>query len=97
MDELDLITARGKLTITINKMRNACDEIKQKQPHKTELISRMDESISDITESYVSFCALESEHRAALQINNSNYLALMVKDAEIAKLKKEIEQYKQYL
>lgn len=97
MDELDLITARGNLTITVSRLRNSLDDIEQKHPGRLDLIQRMQETIERVTESYVTFCALESEHRAALQINNSNYLALMQKDAEIEKLKKEITEMKNYL
>lgn len=97
MDELDLITARSNVAITINKMRNTCDELKAKSPHKTELINSMEATIGELTFSYTYFCVMEAEYRAALQINNSNTLVMMQQNAEIEKLKKEITEIKNYL
>lgn len=69
MNTLDLILARTNLSLTIEKMKNSLDEVKQKTPEKTDLISAREKTISDLTFSYIFFCELEAEYRTARQRN----------------------------
>lgn len=69
MNTLNLIIARTNLSITIEKMKNSVDEIRKNHPSRTDLITSMDKSISDLTFSYVFFCELEAEYRTARQRN----------------------------
>lgn len=70
MNTLDLIIARTNLAVTISKIQNSLAEIKQKNPHRTDVIQSMEQSIEQVTVSYVAFCELELEYRAARQRAN---------------------------
>lgn len=70
MNALDLILSRTNLAKTLQKLQNSRDEIQQKNPHREDLLKSMNESIEEVTFSYVTFCELELEYRAARQRAN---------------------------
>lgn len=70
MNALDLILARTHLVTTLSRLRNSLDEIEQKHPGRLDLIHRMEETIEQVTFSYVTFCELELEYRTARQRAN---------------------------
>lgn len=88
MNTLDLIIARTGLSITIEKMRNSADEIKQKNPTRVDLISSLEKSISDLTLSYVFFCELEYEYRISRQRNSDFEFDKMNDLSELIELRK---------
>lgn len=97
MNTLDLIIARTNISLTIEKMRNSLAEIEAKNPNRTDLISSLQKSISDLTFSYIYFCELETEYRVARQ-RNGDLQYDRLKDFESLKdLKGQIEEMKKYL
>ena len=97
MNTLDLILARTNLSLTIEKMRNSLNDIEAKNPHRTDLISSMQKSISDLTFSYIYFCELETEYRVSRQ-RNGDLQYNRLKDMESLKeLKGQIDEMKKYL
>lgn len=75
MNALDLILARTNLAKTLQKLQNSRDEIQQKNAHREDLLKSMNESIEEVTFSYVTFCELELEYRVARQrANDLEYL-----------------------
>lgn len=89
MDPLNLILARTGISITIEKMRNSSDEIKKKTPHRNDLISSLEKSISDLTFSYVYFCELEAEFRVSRQRNGDLEFGKFQQMQELEKLREQ--------
>jgi len=87
MNTLDLILARTNLSLTIEKMRNSLGEIQTKNPQRTDLISSMEKSISDLTFTYVYFCELEAEYRTARQRNGDLEYSKFKDNEELNKLR----------
>lgn len=92
MQTLDLILARTNLSLTIEKMKNSLDEVKQKTPEKTELIAAREKTISDLTFSYLFFCELEAEFRTAKQRNRDLEWSRVKDMEELNKIRKELKE-----
>jgi hypothetical protein len=67
MDELTIIKGKVLLDTTYLKIKISLEEIKQKHEHRTDLISSMERSLSDLQEVKISYDAMEKELRTALQ------------------------------
>lgn len=93
MDTLDLILARTNLAKTVQKLQNSLDETRQKNPEPTgrvaDIVKSMTESIEEVTFSYVTFCELELEYRAARQRANDLEYS---KFGDMEKLKEIVKQ-----
>lgn len=94
MNSLDLILARNGIVTTIQKMRNSADEIKAGKPNRTDLIESLERSIADLTNSYVFFCELEAEYRAARQRNSDLEFSKFSDIAELNALREQNERLK---
>ena len=92
MNTLDLIIARTNLSMTIEKMKNTLLEIENKTPHKVDLIQSMSKTISELTFSYVFFCDLEAEFRAARQRNGDLEFSRFKDSEELNRLREQNKQ-----
>ena len=69
MNELTIITGKVNLDTTYLKIKLSLEEIKEKNPHRHDLIDSMERSLSDLQQVKISYDAMEKELRAALQQN----------------------------
>jgi len=70
MNELDLVLARVNLNTTITKVKLSCDEIRKKNPQRSDLTNSMDKTIEELIFSICVYDTLEKEYRIARQINH---------------------------
>jgi len=94
INELDIYVAIEKLKLTILKINLSVDEIREKNPQRSDLIDSMTKSSSDVSESLLTLRTLEKEYRASLMLsNNLTYqnLQLIQELNEIKKKKEENE------
>ena len=89
--ELDLLSSRINLNHTCLKLQVSIEDIKNKHPNRTDLISSMEQSLHEIKKAMVVYGTLEKEFRATRQINfDLQHLNLELKQ-EVKDLKKTIE------
>jgi predicted RNase H-like nuclease (RuvC/YqgF family) len=67
MDDYTLIKASVLLNHTFAKIRSSVDEIKEKHPHRKDLIDSMEQSLIDLNNVRNAYHTLEKEYRAAMQ------------------------------
>lgn len=91
INELDIYVAIEKLKLTILKINLSVDEIREKNPQRSDLIDSMTKSSSDVSESLLTLRTLEKEYRASLMLsNNLTYQNLnMLQELNEIKKKKE--------
>ena len=89
--ELELLSSRVNLNHTCLKLQVSIDEIKTKNPHRTDLINSMEQSLHELKKAMIIYQTLEKEFRVARQMNfNLEKLNLELKQ-DIKDLKKIIE------
>jgi len=89
--ELELLSSRINLNHTCLKLQVSIDEIKAKNPNRTDLITSMEQSLYEIKKAMVVYQTLEKEFRATRQINfDLQHLNLELKQ-DVKDLKKIIE------
>jgi len=89
--ELDLLSSRINLNYTCLKLKVSIEDIKNKHPNRTDLITSMQQSLIEITQAILVYQTLEKEFRAIRQINfDLQHLNLELKQ-DVKDLKKIIE------
>ena len=89
--ELDLLSSRINLNHTCLKLQVSIEDIKNKHPNRTDLITSMQQSLIEITQAILVYQTLEKEFRATRQINfDLQHLNLELKQ-DVKDLKKIIE------
>jgi hypothetical protein len=89
--ELELLSSRINLNHTCLKLKVSIEDIKNKHPNRTDLISSMQQSLIEITQAMAVYQTLEKEFRATRQINfDLQHLNLELKQ-DVKNLKKIIE------
>ena len=89
--ELELLSSRINLNHTCLKLEISIEDIKTKNPNRTDLISSMEQSLHEIKKAMVVYEQLEKEFRATRQINfDLQHINLELKQ-EVKDLKKIIE------
>ena len=89
--ELELLSSRINLNHTCIKLQVSIDEIKAKNPHRTDLINSMEQTMHEIKKAILVYQTLEKEFRSTRQINfDLQHLNLELKQ-EVKDLKKIIE------
>lgn len=89
--ELELLTSRINLNHTCIKLQLSIEDIKTKNPHRTDLINSMEQSLYEIKKAMLVYQTLEKEFRTTRQINfDLQHLNLELKQ-EVKDLKKIIE------
>lgn len=87
MDAAELIIARSNLITNIQKIQNSLDEIKKNNPKRIDLIRSAEESIEQLTYTYVFFCELEQEFRVSRQRNRDLEFSTMVGTRELDEIR----------
>ena len=67
--ELDLLSSRINLNHTCLKLKVSIEDIKNKHPNRTDLITSMQQSLIEITQAILVYQTLEKEFRVTRQIN----------------------------
>jgi hypothetical protein len=89
--ELELLSSRINLNYTCLKLKVSIEDIKNKHPNRTDLITSMQQSLIEITQAILVYQTLEKEFRATRQINfDLQRLNLELKQ-DVKDLKKIIE------
>ena len=89
--ELELLSSRINLNHTCLKLEISIEDIKTKNPNRTDLISSMEQSLHEIKKAIVVYEQLEKEFRVTRQINfDLQHINLELKQ-EVKDLKKIIE------
>jgi hypothetical protein len=89
--ELELLSSRINLNHTCLKLQVSIDEIKAKNPNRTDLITSMDQTLHEIKKAMIIYQTLEKEFRVARQINfDLQHINLELKQ-DVKDLKKIIE------
>jgi protein subunit release factor B len=89
--ELELLSSRINLNHTCLKLKVSIEDIKNKHPNRTDLITSMQQSLIEITQAILVYETLEKEFRATRQINfDLQHINLELKQ-EVKDLKKIIE------
>jgi hypothetical protein len=89
--EMEILFTKINLRHTCIKLKVSIDDIKFKNPHRTDLINSMQQTLNEVTSSILTFELLEKEFRTARQMNfNLERLNLELKQ-EVKDLKKQIE------
>ena len=89
--ELDLLSSRINLNHTCLKLKVSIEDIKNKHPNRTDLITSMQQSLIEITQAILVYQTLEKEFRATRQINfDLQHINLQLKQ-DVKDLKKIIE------
>lgn len=69
MNELTIISGKVNLDTTYLKIKLSLEDIKDKNPHRHDLINSMERSLADLQQVKISYDAMEKELRTALQQN----------------------------
>ena len=89
--ELELLSSRINLNHTCLKLQVSIEDIKNKHPNRTDLITSMQQSLIEITRAILVYQTLEKEFRATRQINfDLQHINLELKQ-DVKDLKKIIE------
>ena len=89
--ELELLSSRINLNHTCLKLQVSIEDIKQKHPNRTDLISSMEQSLHEIKKAMVVYGTLEKEFRAARQMNFNLERLNLEQKQEIQNFKRQIE------
>ena len=89
--EFELLSSRINLNHTCIKLQVSIDEIKAKNPHRTDLINSMEQSLYEIKKAMVVYDTLEKEFRAARQMNFDLERLNLEQKQEIQNFKRQIE------
>lgn len=89
--EFELLSSRINLNHTCIKLQVSIDEIKAKNPHRTDLINSMEQSLYEIKKAMVVYDTLEKEFRAARQMNFNLERLNLEQKQEIQNFKRQIE------
>jgi len=89
--ELDLLSSKINLNHTCLKLQVSIEDIKAKNPHRTDLINSMEQSLHEIKKAMLVYERLEKEFRVTRQINfDLQHINLELKQ-DVKDLKKIIE------
>ena len=89
--EFELLSSRINLNHTCLKLKVSIEDIKNKHPNRTDLITSMQQSLIEITQAILVYQTLEKEFRVTRQINyDLQHLNLELKQ-DVKDLKKIIE------
>ena len=97
MNELDVVLAHANINVAVGKLRFSVDEIKEKNPQRSDLINSMEETISTLIFSSEVFRTLEKEYRIARQRASDMNLYVMQQDKLIRELKEKNEELLKYI
>ena len=89
--ELDLLSSRINLNHTCLKLAVSIEDIKNKHPNRTDLITSMQQSLIEITRAILVYDALEKEFRAARQMNFNLERLNLEQKQEIQNFKRQDE------
>ena len=89
--ELDLLSSRINLNHTCLKLKVSIEDIKNKHPNRTDLITSMQQSLIEITRAILVYDTLEKEFRAARQMNFNLERLNLEQKQEIQNFKRQIE------
>ena len=89
--ELDLLSSRINLSHTCLKLQVSIEDIKAKNPHRTDLITSMEQSLQDIKKAIFVYTVLEKEFRSGRQSNFRLEKLNLEQALEIKDLKKNLE------
>ena len=89
--ELDLLSSRINLNHTCLKLKVSIEDIKNKHPNRTDLITSMQQSLIEITQAILVYQTLEKEFRATRQMNFNLERLNLEQKQEIQNLKRQIE------
>jgi len=92
INELDIYVAIEKLKLTILKINLSIDEIREKNPQRSDLIDSMTKSSSDVSESLLTLRTLEKEYRASLMLSNNLTYQNLTMLQELNEIKKKKEE-----
>ena len=97
MNELDVVLAHANINVAVGKLRFSVDEIKEKNPQRSDLINSMEETISTLIFSLEVFRTLEKEYRIARQRASDMNLYVMQQEKLIRELKEKNEELLKYI
>jgi len=97
MNELDVVLAHANINVAVGKLRFSVDEIKEKNPQRSDLINSMEETVSTLIFSAEVFRTLEKEYRIARQRASDMNLYVMQQDKLIRELKEKNEELLKYI
>lgn len=97
MNELDVVLAHANINVAVGKLRFSVDEIKEKNPQRSDLINSMEETISTLIFSAEVFRTLEKEYRIARQRASDMTVYTMQQDKLIKELKEKNEELIKYI
>ena len=89
--ELDLLSSRINLNHTCLKLQVSIEDIKNKHPNRTDLISSMEQSLHELKKAMVVYGTLEKEFRTARQMNFNLERLNLEQKQEIQNFKRQIE------
>lgn len=89
--ELDLLSSRINLNHTCLKLQVSIEDIKNKHPNRTDLITSMQQSLIEITQAILVYQTLEKEFRASRQMNFNLERLNLEQKQEIQNFKRQIE------
>ena len=89
--ELELLSSRINLNHTCLKLQVSIEDIKNKHPNRTDLITSMQQSLIEITQAILVYDTLEKEFRAARQMNFNLERLNLEQKQEIQNFKRQIE------
>ena len=89
--ELELLSSRINLNHTCLKLQVSIEDIKNKHPNRTDLITSMQQSLIEITRAILVYDTLEKEFRTARQMNFNLERLNLEQKQEIQNFKRQIE------
>ena len=89
--EMDILFTKINLRHTCIKLKVSIDDIKLKNPHRTDLINSMQQTLNEVTNSILTFELLEKEFRISRQINLNLQRLNLEQKQEIQNFKRQIE------
>lgn len=89
--ELELLSSRINLNHTCLKLQVSIEDIKNKHPNRTDLITSMQQSLIEITQAILVYQTLEKEFRASRQMNFNLERLNLEQKQELQNFKRQIE------
>lgn len=97
MTELDVVLAHANISVAVGKLKFSVMDIMENNPHRSDLIDSMNETISTLIFSQETFRALEKEYRIARQRASDMNLYVMQQEKLIRELKEKNEELLKYI
>ena len=89
--ELELLSSRVNLNHTCLKLQVSIEDIKTKNPNRTDLLNSMEQSLHEIKKAMFVYNTLEKEFRSSMQSNFNLQKINLEQIQEIQNLKRQIE------